>query len=71
MQEYLKYFIILLIKIYKLIISPLLHSFGLTGGCRFRPTCSEYTVQMIKKHGAIAGLKLGLRQMSQCHPWGK
>ncbi|OGZ61035.1 MAG: hypothetical protein A2919_00550 [Candidatus Spechtbacteria bacterium RIFCSPLOWO2_01_FULL_43_12] len=37
------------------------------GQCKFRPTCSQYTKVMIKKHGVIAGAKLGFRQIRQCH----
>ena len=57
--------LIKLIKGYKFLISPLLgHS------CRYLPTCSEYTVQSIQKHGIIKGLELSIKRISKCHPWG-
>lgn len=40
------------------------------GGCRFTPTCSEYMAQSITKLGARQGIALGLKRLSQCHPWG-
>jgi putative membrane protein insertion efficiency factor len=62
----------LLLKIYKLTLSPFLAV--LTGGpgtgCRFNPTCSEYLVQAIEAHGLLAGGWLGLKRLCRCHPWG-
>ena len=40
-------------------------------GCRFVPTCSEYTYQAVEKYGAVKGLWLGLKRVLKCHPWGK
>jgi len=37
--------------------------------CRFIPTCSEYSYQMIEAHGAWKGIWLGLRQVIHCHPF--
>ncbi len=39
--------------------------------CRFTPTCSEYTKQAIKRYGTIKGLKLGIKRIIRCHPFGK
>jgi putative membrane protein insertion efficiency factor len=62
----------LLLKIYKLTLSPFLAA--LTGGpgtgCRFAPTCSEYFVQAVEGHGIILGGWLGLKRLARCHPWG-
>jgi len=56
---------ILLIKIYQYFISPL------TGAsCRYTPTCSQYGVEAIKKHGAFKGGWLTLKRIASCHPWG-
>ncbi|WKZ26133.1 MAG: membrane protein insertion efficiency factor YidD [bacterium] len=41
------------------------------GGCRFKPTCSEYTVLMIEKHGIIRGVFLGLKQLLRCNSWSR
>jgi putative membrane protein insertion efficiency factor len=62
----------LLLKVYKLTLSPFLAA--LTGGpgtgCRFVPTCSEYFVQAVEAHGVLAGGWLGLKRLCRCHPWG-
>jgi len=56
---------LLLIKGYQNFISPL---FPPT--CRFTPTCSQYTVEALKKYGLFKGGWLALKRISKCHPWG-
>lgn len=56
---------IVLIKFYQLFISPIL---GLN--CRFTPTCSNYSIESLKKHGLFVGMYLSLTRISKCHPWG-
>lgn len=38
--------------------------------CRFTPTCSEYALEAIRKHGPIKGIWLAIRRILKCHPWG-
>jgi putative membrane protein insertion efficiency factor len=57
--------LILIIKIYQLIISPILPP-----SCRFAPTCSHYSLEALKKHGLLKGGWLSLRRILRCHPWG-
>jgi putative membrane protein insertion efficiency factor len=57
--------LILLIKIYQLIISPILPP-----SCRFTPTCSHYSLEALKKHGLVKGGWLSLKRIMRCHPWG-
>lgn len=57
--------LILLVKLYQWIISPILPN-----SCRFDPTCSVYTIQAIHEWGPIKGFWLGLKRISKCHPWG-
>ncbi len=57
--------ILKLISFYKKGISPLLPH-----ACRYEPTCSEYMMQAIKKHGLVHGIYLGIRRLLRCHPWG-
>jgi putative membrane protein insertion efficiency factor len=57
--------VILLIKIYQLLISPLFPS-----SCRYTPTCSHYTLEALKKYGLLKGSWLGIKRISRCHPWG-
>lgn len=56
---------ILLIKIYQLLISPLFPS-----SCRYTPTCSNYTLEALKKYGILKGGWLGIKRILRCHPWG-
>ena len=59
------------IRIYRWTISPALSLlFGPYGGCRFTPTCSQYAMDAIREHGALAGLALSAKRICRCHPWG-
>ena len=53
-----------LIKIYRYIISPLLGN-----KCRYLPTCSEYFIDALKKHGTVKGSYLGIKRILSCHPF--
>ena len=55
----------LVIAIYQKMISPFF-----LPTCRYSPTCSEYAIQAIKKHGAWKGTKLMIKRIFSCHPWG-
>lgn len=57
--------LILPIRFYQRCISPLTPP-----SCRYTPTCSQYMVEAIEKHGALRGLYLGTRRILRCHPWG-
>lgn len=65
----MKRLLINLLKIYKLTFSFLLEVlFG--KGCRFQPTCSEYSIDAIDKYGVFQGTILSLKRLSKCHPFG-
>lgn len=53
-----------IIKIYQKFISPLSPP-----SCRFYPTCSEYSFEAIKKHGALKGSWYSVTRISKCHPF--
>jgi putative membrane protein insertion efficiency factor len=54
-----------LVKLYRLTISPWL---GMN--CRFQPTCSEYAIEALQKHGVFKGSWLAAKRIGRCHPWG-
>ena len=51
----------MMIRCYQLAISPLLPP-----SCRFLPSCSDYAVEAIGRHGALVGLGLALRRLARC-----
>ena len=53
-----------LLGLYKRLVSPLLPS-----ACRFHPTCSEYMMQAVTRHGALRGVGLGFKRLLRCHPF--
>lgn len=55
-----------LIRGYQKVISPLFPP-----SCRYYPTCSNYSVQAIQKHGAIKGSLMGISRILRCHPFVK
>jgi len=59
-----------LLKIYKKIVSPLIHLIPYSG-CRFYPTCSDYFSQSIKKHGIFKGGFKGIKRIIKCNPFYK
>ena len=61
----MKYVFLILIWIYRRMISPLFPS-----SCRYAPTCSGYAKEAIEKYGALKGGKLAIKRISSCHPWG-
>lgn len=59
------YLFLFIIKVYQYLISPL---FG--AACRYSPTCSQYGVEAIKKHGPFKGGWLTMKRIGSCNPWG-
>ncbi|WP_353138701.1 membrane protein insertion efficiency factor YidD [Pseudopedobacter sp.] len=65
LKNILSGFFLLLIKIYQYLLSPLLGA-----SCRYTPTCSQYGIEAIKKHGPFKGFWLTVKRIARCHPWG-
>jgi putative membrane protein insertion efficiency factor len=59
-----RYLLILLVKAYRLLLSPWLGS-----SCRFTPTCSAYSLQALQEYGAVHGTYLTLHRLVRCQPW--
>ena len=59
----LQWLAISLIRLYQLLLSPLLGQ-----RCRFHPSCSQYTMEAIRLHGVIKGIWLGSKRLLKCHP---
>ena len=59
----LTHILIVLIKGYKLIISPYL-----SPSCRYLPTCSEYSIEALKTYGLFKGSLMSLKRILSCHP---
>ena len=65
MRQLFTKILILPIKFYQLVISPILPPV-----CRYTPTCSNYAIQALKKHGPFKGSYLAAKRILSCHPWG-
>ena len=55
--------LIYIIKVYKLFISPYMGN-----NCRYLPTCSDYFIESLNKHGLLKGVSTGIKRLLSCHP---
>ena len=65
LKQILSTLILLPVYFYRSCISPLTPA-----SCRYTPTCSQYMIEAVKKHGPFKGLWLGIKRICRCHPWG-
>ena len=71
---YSRCIVIKILKLYQRTLSfdhGMLKIFFPYGFCRFKPTCSEYAIQAIKKYGIIKGGVKALWRVIRCNPWNK
>ena len=61
----MRWLLIHLVLLYRVTLGPLMG-----GHCRFQPTCSQYAIDAINKHGAIRGAWRAIKRIARCHPWG-
>jgi len=38
--------------------------------CRYAPSCSEYAIEAVTKHGGLRGGWMAVKRIMRCHPWG-
>ncbi len=60
----MKKLLLLLIKGYQILLSPMLPKC-----CRFYPSCSQYTLEAVERFGVAKGLWLGVKRLLKCHPF--
>lgn len=61
----MKFLLIALVRFYQAALSPYLPN-----SCRYTPTCSQYMIEAVQKHGPFKGGWLGLKRIARCHTWG-
>ena len=64
-RRFLTGLLVLPIRLYQRIISPLLPP-----RCRYTPSCSQYAVEALRKHGPLKGLWLAVYRIVRCNPFG-
>ena len=57
--------LIALVYLYRGTLGPLMG-----GHCRYMPTCSQYMIDAVQKHGPVRGAWRGLKRIARCHPFG-
>ncbi len=55
-----------LIRGYQLTLSS-----ALGGGCRYYPSCSQYTYEAVEKYGWVRGSWMGAKRIGRCHPFAR
>jgi putative membrane protein insertion efficiency factor len=61
----MKSLLLALLRAYQYLLSP-----WIGGGCRYWPTCSEYSREAIETHGAARGTYMTIARLARCHPYG-
>jgi uncharacterized protein len=59
-----KFLLLGLVKTYRLLLKPWLGQ-----ACRFEPSCSQYALDALERHGAVVGASLTSYRLLRCHPW--
>jgi hypothetical protein len=62
--DFPRWLLILIVRAYQLLLSPLLGRH-----CRFTPSCSNYFIEAVRKHGAAKGALRGIGRICRCHPF--
>jgi putative membrane protein insertion efficiency factor len=57
-------FFVMVVRGYQMVISPLLPP-----ACRYTPSCSQYAIEALQRHGALKGTWIAARRIARCHPF--
>ena len=60
----MKQLLILVVRGYQVVLSP-----HLPASCRYYPSCSQYAIEALEKHGALRGGWLAAKRIARCHPF--
>ena len=60
-----RFCILFVVALYRATLRPFMG-----GACRFEPTCSQYMLDAVEKHGPARGGWRGIKRICRCHPWG-
>lgn len=66
LRNWLSWLLIAVVRTYQICISPFLGP-----KCRFQPSCSQYTIDAVRKYGPAAGIWRGTKRICRCHPWNE
>jgi len=64
-KKIIRKIVLIPVYFYRYSISPLFPP-----SCRYTPTCSQYTIEAVMKHGIFKGGWLALKRILSCNPWG-
>jgi putative membrane protein insertion efficiency factor len=65
-RSLLAFLVLLPVRLYQRAIGPMLPKV-----CRFHPSCSDYFIQAVEKHGPLCGSLKGIWRVCRCNPWCK
>ena len=65
----MKHAVLALIRGYQVALSPALGALG--GGCRYFPSCSQYTYEAVERYGWVRGSWMGIKRIGRCHPFAR
>ncbi len=64
-DSFTRWALVLLLRVYQIAISPVLRP-----SCRYEPSCSQYAIDAISRHGTGHGCALAAKRLVRCHPLG-
>ena len=62
----MKHAVLAALRFYKRALSPLLPP-----ACRYTPTCSEYALEAVTRHGVLRGSAMAAKRVLSCHPFAR